>query len=421
MATLQLLILGNGFDLHCGLKSGYKDFFRGAILDTIGRPFGLQKMKVGVSGFWEELLFEYYKLYGDEDYDWCDIENIIKETLMRVIFVDKDSSVCIWKNAYDDVIGRRHQINKIENYQDPISKYLYQYCFQFFQTHKMKIHSDDQNGKLELLTTYLLQELHAFEKRFCKYIRDSIINPQNNKEINTKYIVNAMNLLANLTGFTNRKYTDIDDIIESQEVSYWENDSTSLRQQAWKEEHILSQEFFNLQATHILSFNYTALFDILSVASPCVYSNVHGKLCMENCTKECAASNIIFGIDDSVIQSNAENAELHIFSKTYRKMLHEGSPTKILPSKDNSVEVKFYGHSLSAADYSYFQSIFDYYNLYGNDRVSLTFYYSKGFEQTDEIYQLVNTYGETLSNREQGKNLIHKLLLENRLKIVEID
>lgn len=27
MAAAQLLILGNGFDLHCGLKSSYKDFF----------------------------------------------------------------------------------------------------------------------------------------------------------------------------------------------------------------------------------------------------------------------------------------------------------------------------------------------------------------------------------------------------------
>ncbi len=29
--------------------------------------------------------------------------------------------------------------------------------------------------------------------------------------------------------------------------------------------------------------------------------------------------------------------------------------------------------------------------------------------------------GKSLNNKEQGKNLIHKLLLENRLKIIEID
>ena len=85
-----------------------------------------------------------------------------------------------------------------------------------------------------------------------------------------------------------------------------------------------------------------------------------------------------------------------------------------------SVTLKFYGHSLSAADYSYFQSIFDYYNLYSNSNISLNFYYSERHEQTDAIYRLINIYGKSLSNKEQGKNLIHKLLLENRLNIIKI-
>ena len=74
----------------------------------------------------------------------------------------------------------------------------------------------------------------------------------------------------------------------------------------------------------------------------------------------------------------------------------------------------------SEADYSYFQSIFDYYNLYSNSNISLNFYYSEGYEQTDAIYRLINIYGKSLSNKEQGKNLIHKLLLENRLNIIKI-
>ena len=162
MATSQLLILGNGFDLHCGLKSGYKDFFHGAIFDNIARPYGLKQLKVGVSGFWEGLLLEYYELYGAADYGWCDIENIIEDTLLRVIFVDKDSSICIWKNAYDSMMSRRHLIDEIKNLQDPILQYLYQCCFRLFQAHKREINPDNNCEKIELLTTYLLQELHIF-------------------------------------------------------------------------------------------------------------------------------------------------------------------------------------------------------------------------------------------------------------------
>ena len=262
--------------------------------------------------------------------------------------------------------------------------------------------------------------MHNFERRFCKYIKDNIVNPNKEREFNEQYLVNAMNLLRTLTGFTDIQYGTIDDIIEREEEEYWEQCSPTMRQSAWREKHILSKEFANLHSVNILSFNYTALFDILGVQSPCLYNNVHGKLCMNKCAENCSTSNIIFGIDDTIVQSQDENFEIHKFSKTYRKMLYANAETRVLPTKDNLLEIKFYGHSLSEADYSYFQSIFDYYNLYENSKVSLIFYYSKGFEQTDKIYRLINTYGKTLSNKNQGKNLTHKLLLENRLKIVEI-
>ena len=86
MHTSQLLVLGNGFDLHCGLKSSYKDFFQSTILDTIGEHYGSRQMKAGVSGFWETLLFGYYKIHsGNTDYNWCDIETIIKDTLLTFL------------------------------------------------------------------------------------------------------------------------------------------------------------------------------------------------------------------------------------------------------------------------------------------------------------------------------------------------
>lgn len=46
---------------------------------------------------------------------------------------------------------------------------------------------------------------------------------------------------------------------------------------------------------------------------------------------------------------------------------------KLLPKSIKNIV--FYGHSLAPADYSYFQSIFDYYNIYDND-ITLVFYYS---------------------------------------------
>lgn len=88
MNSTQLLILGNGFDLHCGLRSSYKDFFHSEILYSIVEPFGVKKLKAGVLGFWESLLLEYYKTNNKDDYAWCDIETIIKDTLWLILIGD---------------------------------------------------------------------------------------------------------------------------------------------------------------------------------------------------------------------------------------------------------------------------------------------------------------------------------------------
>ena len=360
-------------------------------------------------------MFGYYTTFGKVNYNWCDIETIIKNTVLAIGNRNKGLAF----EALESV-KRREDPNEIKSVYGTIEHFLYIKCMSIFYDtlYSGKTYSDDE--AYSLLINRILQELHKFERGFCKYIKNNIVNPNNEKEYNTQYIVNAMNLLNTLTGFTDIQYETIDDIIEREEEEYWEQCSPNMRQSAWREKHILSKEFANLHSVNILSFNYTALFDILEVQSPCLYNNVHGKLCMNKCAENCSTSNIIFGIDDTIVQSQDENFEIHKFSKTYRKMLYANAESRVLPTKDNPLEIKFYGHSLSEADYSYFQSIFDYYNLYENSKVSLMFYYSKGFEQTDEVYRLINTYGKTLSNKDQGKNLTHKLLLENRLKIIEI-
>ena len=164
----------------------------------------------------------------------------------------------------------------------------------------------------------------------------------------------------------------------------------------------------------IINFNYTNPFnsdyshsdgrqlkDMVSSVT-----NVHGALDEDN---------IIFGVDATAdLQSGA-----HIFTKTYRKMLQKKSPSRALPWHVH--KIKFYGHSLGSADYSYFHSIFDNYNLYGGDlaygqprkeQVELQFYFtvyneSKKMEitrnATERVHSLVTAYGATLDNKDKGK------------------
>lgn len=400
MDKYQLLILGNGFDLHCGLKSSYKDFFRSEILDTIGEQFGLKQLQAGVSGFWENLLLEYYKLDNNDDYTWCDIEEIIKNTLLSIYIGDNNSEKNIkyglcskaFKYLNSTTIGLG--LEKLKG----IDKLLFDYCVKF-----ISINGGGFIENLNLLSKHLLRQINNLEQRFCNYLNNQIVNPNNENERNERYLIKAVNLLAKFTGFAYYEFNKLNDIITV--------DSKNR----------LINVFDNLNDVFILNFNFTALFDILEVESPCQYNNVHGKLCNKHCTQDCNVASLIFGIDDNLIQAQGAGSELRLFSKTYRKMLSSDKYSITLPPNDDSpIAIKFYGHSLSEADYSYFQSIFDYYDLYANGKVELTFYYSKGFENHDAVYKLISVYGKSLTNKEQGKNLIHKLLLENRLHISEI-
>ncbi|MCM1438715.1 MAG: bacteriophage abortive infection AbiH family protein [Roseburia sp.] len=405
MNSPQLLILGNGFDAHCGLKSAYKDFFRSTIFDMAGERFGLKQLQVGVNGFWEELFLEYHKIDPKDDFKWCNVEEIIKNALWLIYYGESLESLSLenglWREALYFIKDKRDLIDDKIYRDSPIVRYIFVRIVKLFESIKFEPYSIEE--KLHLLSDQLFQGLNILEKRFCKYLKNQIINPHYENERNEEYIIKAVNLLARLTGFVHYKFNKIDDFITVESKKY------------------LIDVFDNLSDVFILNFNYTALFDILEVESPCYYNNVHGKLCNNICSHGCDKSNIIFGIDDNLIQSQGTSFELRVFSKTYRKMLDSDKYITALPQNDGKeLAIKFYGHSLSEADYSYFQSIFDYYDLYKNSNVSLTFYYSNGFENYDAVYKLISVYGKSLTNKEQGKNLIHKLLLENRLHISEI-
>ena len=141
--------------------------------------------------------------------------------------------------------------------------------------------------------------------------------------------------------------------------------------------------------------------------------NVHGT---------CANKDIIFGVDATARLSPGA----HIFTKTCRKMLQKNTTNMLLK---NVKTIKFYGHSLGEADYSYFQSLFDRYNLYGDspeNTLALQFYFTIFDEKkeaeiirdaTDSVYNVITVYGTTLDNKDKGKNLLHKLLLEGRVQI----
>lgn len=86
--------------------------------------------------------------------------------------------------------------------------------------------------------------------------------------------------------------------------------------------------------------------------------------------------------------------------------------------------IVFFGHSLSRADYSYFESIFCTVDLY-NGHTSLVFLYSnyaKGVRESEvaKVLALLDYYGASIGIAGRSSNLAHKLMLEGRLVVREI-
>lgn len=120
------------------------------------------------------------------------------------------------------------------------------------------------------------------------------------------------------------------------------------------------------------------------------------------------------------------NPLLKKFTKTYRTL----SLTNIIPLYTNETRViKFFGHSLGDADFSYFKVMFDSLNLYDGDLI-LKFYYSNYDPKLDLKSKQISFVVHLLEEYEKGlkrENLPYtgyifdKLRTQGRLSIIDID
>lgn len=395
---MQILILGNGFDLACGLETRYEDFFN----------WRMEKIKdiVAVQNK------EYYKLFmkGPNRY-----HEKINSAIRGYTIIEKDAMHSfgdVYKNAVNDIINILNSnvnffdfyfyinnirsgnwsnieteiakiVKKVQNYTISSEVKAISYLREKYNTRMSQLSNTLNDELYDLLLTIffekccisrklnyfeiLMVELKKFEREFKEYINEQIDNINESKYI-SKYFKNLHKLI--------------------------------------------NQEF-----TYIINFNYTS-FENLNMNSNKLFieNNVHGK--HDKVT--------IFGIDQTGCDFICDD---YIFTKTFRK-IEEKTDIRSLPHNKEKLSEKqsiiFYGHSLAKADYSYFQSLFDLYDIY--NQTYLVFKYSV-FNKEDEYLikknaysnamKLLKEYGKTMSNKDHGQNLIHKILLEGRLIIEE--
>lgn len=353
----KLIVLGNGFDLSCSLKTRFSDFYK-----TKEKKYFTPLSYLPSCNFIFFLIYETFQTKNEkvknafqqalgvnESEDWLNLELLLKNFITGECF-----------NTANNAFHRY----RCSNYTDLIYS-------EFDAYFKKRTITNQQAMNFEF---FLNSELHDFEECLSKYIKDE-------QNTNKSYINNANIQL--------RKLID------------------------------------NSYNFGIISFNYTTpSLDLF----PEFYIHVHGSINDE----------IIIGIDKKEIDVNGptlnrfnEISDKSIFTKT-RRLLSYFAMGKIgMNVLEKGVKIiTFYGHSLGEQDYSYFQSIFDFYHIYDSN-VILEFCFSEYCEEfgnefeadrtSTRVFKLIEKYGETFDNKDHGKNLIHKMLLENRLRIRRID
>lgn len=453
----QLIVLGNGFDLASGLKSSYSDFF-----DYIFTKKSFQ------NNYWYKVFNYSNRDNSNKDNNWTDIESrILMELQILEFLFDFNILQDVKKEIENDesILANFHMIrhkdsNDIDQLVSEVSgatdlrKKIYNPLSTNLKYENLNFHSIVWTASILLLDAYnfissvedvhqfLKNELTKLEADFKNFLEEQINSAYNdcyleidsNSQVKLRlqnYFWKTSCLISYLINSSVPVSSQFKPLILNQEADDEEEDhipDLEVFYNFWKRTYSNFQTKINLDfikdtkssffiSNYILSFNYTNPFhDNYNISHSSYIRNIHGDL---------DSSNLIFGIDYDKLISHFSKPPIY-FSKSYR-ILENNTPSNFNISSTIKI-IKFYGHGLGVADYSYFQSIFDTVDLY-HGTTKLIFFWStyKGAdkdslykEQVKKVVNLIEVYGSTFTNKNHGRNLLTKLQLENRLIIKEI-
>ena len=371
----ELYILGNGFDLYLGLKTRYSDYFKNR---KISEEF-FEKIKLIFKNSIGSYNYDARgKVYAVFDYDETllnmqiiQLYKDIEKNLFYLYLIFLKKCDLNWNEVESNILPFIRDTSKIfklkmETILGNIEKNeMYKYLL------IAKVIIKDRKN-LSFLD-FMMEQLNLFEKDFGNYIGSLEIKEENK------------NRLINIFRTTCRKK-----IINFNYSIFLQDLIDRYKDIAFSEIEIARR--------------------IKSIES---IVNIHGDF-----------KNPIFGIDSHNTEEQFQN-----FTKTSRILNNDTVGNFELPKPEKLRTINFFGHSLSEADYSYFQSLFDYYDIYSSN-IKLNFMYSE-YDKNDltrakrethnNVVKLMKNYGEKLENKDKGKNLLHKLLIENRIKLINVD
>lgn len=419
----QLIIIGNGFDVNCGLKSSYDNWYKSRFAGRgyfrrFLKQFMAQKVGHNANSDYSHR-YEQNEIEAIVDSDFTVPRSEQKVTAWDILLLSERKNSGNWKSIEEFIEATVQNVSALSfSESDWFGLTEHVFLDGAFPKLRNSIATETSiNAILRLLALrYPKQILNSsYGLMFNRGDSEATLKPSNLEDSMLRILLDELRIL------------------ESEFTQYLSDQVDKTKDYEEKAHELLSRIIGNsnieYNSTAILSFNYTNPFpDIQQLF------NVHGTL-WDN--------NIIFGIDkqdadkqDTTHASSLTGDTKNVldngqntlpFTKTYRKLFNP--PTGALVNCKGAKVVKFYGHSLGRMDYSYFLAVFDSLSIYDGEQ-NLTFFYSIHDDNRKsaiknarfkEVTGLIDRYGSTFSNVNRGKNLMHRLMLEGRLGVTDID
>lgn len=456
----RLLVIGNGFDLALEMPTKYEDFFKDRyrinlknklmssndsstfnkwlnnlfvelpekdIFEYINTQFSSWDREIELQANHlnynlnnlDDLFYEYkfnkwdcvfllcnYYLEASSLVKWSDIENVVLGVI-TLIFNGVEADINLYFKNHMNSKKFRDILLNIFSIED--KDLLDKYSQQFKPQSMVNINSFNKEewNKLESYSDSMLSELKIFEKNFAKYINKLV--GDDNKEFWYERAKRLIERLLDEDAFEEKK-----NIIDILSFNY----SFDQRFYDW----LCNKE--NLSSR----FRINSLINIHGMA----YSEKSDALTNENLSHRIMRRkmllkelpHVIFGVDShDIMQVNdvPKVKDLRLkFSKAYRIVKNSVNNFRYFDFQKDLNTITIMGHSLSSADYSYFEEIFDQYRVYDpNSKVRLEYVYYSENDISNLLNLLIN-YGITLKNF-HGENIVDTMIINQKLGIKKLD
>jgi len=368
---LNILIIGNGFDLAHKLPTQYPSFLN--FMKFINR---IENYNGTICEFKSEC----------EGYKFTELDVDVQKYVCEVIEDDSDKSAKVmdtWakNNSMTDKSDRiKHIEEMIQLTKDNI-------WVKWFQE-QINIHPNWIDFEAEISS--VVQEVEKIIPSIPLDIK-SIVKMSNRQKLINKHIFNGRFSDKNIKefeieAFKKKMLADLNSLIRCFEI-YLEDCVRTIDKQ------LLSPDIYDLRIDCLLSFNYTDTYSRLYSCKNrnIEYDYIHGKSKIDSETK----NNMVLGIDDYLVgEERFSNTDFIEFKKYYQRLhkktgcVYKKWIEQINKSKEGTIHnVYIFGHSLAMTDKDVLTEFIK------NEKTRITIFYFSENQYSEQIINLVHMIG----------------------------